>query len=100
MIATSTTVPLTGVNANIDDSFFKNHSRFTKNELKNASELRLKAVEADKQGEAKWRTELKAVQKGVDSALLANIGKIEHLKGFLGTRFTISNGVKPHELRF
>jgi len=100
IIATSTKVALDGVTANIEDDFFKCHSRFTKNELKNASELRLKTVESDKQGEAKWRSELKTVQKSVDAQLLANIKKVTHLSGYLGTRFTISNGVKPHELKF
>jgi large subunit ribosomal protein L6e len=68
--------------------------------LKNASEHRLKKVEEGKTHEAKWREELKAAQKAVDAGLLANIKKVEHLRGYLGTRFTISNNTHPHELRF
>jgi large subunit ribosomal protein L6e len=100
VLATSTSVSLNGVNANVDDSFFKKAKRFTKNELKNASEIRLKQVEEGKSQEQKFKEELKGVQKGVDAKLLENIKKVEHLKGYLGTRFTISNNVRPHELKF
>jgi large subunit ribosomal protein L6e len=44
-IATSTKVSLEGVNTNIDDTFFKAARTFNKDELKNASEARLKKVE-------------------------------------------------------
>lgn len=37
VIATTTKVPLDGVNANIDSTYFKRQTRFTKNQLKNAS---------------------------------------------------------------
>jgi large subunit ribosomal protein L6e len=100
VLATSTKVSLAGVNVTVDDKFFKRSVRFTKNELKNASEHRLKKVEEGKTHEAKWREELKAAQKAVDAGLLANIKKVEHLRGYLGTRFTISNNTHPHELRF
>ena len=100
VLATTTKVSLAGVNVNIDDSFFKKATRFTKNELKNASEHRLKKAEEGKTQENKWREELKAAQKAVDAQLLENIKKVEHLKGYLGTRFTLSNGSRPHELKF
>jgi large subunit ribosomal protein L6e len=100
VLATTTRVSLDGVVANIDDTFFKRGKRFTKNELKNASEHRVKAAEEGKAHEAKWRAELKTVQKAVDSKLLENIKKVEHLKGYLGTRFTLSNTTRPHELSF
>lgn len=100
VLATTTTVSLAGVTANVDDSFFKKGKRFTKNELKNASEIRNKQAEEGKAHEAKWRSELKTVQKSVDAALLANIKKVEHLGGYLGTRFTLSNNSRPHELAF
>ena len=100
VLATSTRVSLTGVTANVDDSFFKRGKRFTKNELKNASEHRVKQAEEGKAHEAKWRSELKSVQKAVDAQLLANIKKEAHLSGYLGTRFTLSNSTRPHELVF
>ena len=100
VLATTTRVSLDGVTANIDDSFFKRGKRFTKNELKNASEQRLKAAESGKAQEQKWREELKGVQKSVDAKLLENIKKVENLRGYLGTRFTLTNSTRPHELRF
>ncbi len=100
VLSTSTKVSLDGVNANVDDAFFKSHKRYTKNELKNASDIRLKKVAEDKEGESKWRAELKNVQKAIDAKLVENIKKVEHLKGYLGTRFTITNATKPHELKF
>jgi large subunit ribosomal protein L6e len=100
VLATTTRVPLDGVAANVDDTFFKKGKKFTKNELKNASETRVKQAEEGKAHEQKWREELKAVQKGVDAKLLENIKKVEHLRGYLGTRFTLSNTTRPHELRF
>ena len=96
----ATRVSLDGVTANIDDSFFKRARRFSKNELKSASEHRLKAVESGKAQEQKWREELKGVQKSVDAKLLENIKKVQQLRGYLGTRFTLSNSTRPHELRF
>ena len=95
VIATSTKVSLDGVNVNVDDA-----RRYTKNELKNASEHRLKKVEAGTQQNSQWRTELKNIQKTVDGKLLENIKKVEHLRGYLGTRFTISNSTRPHDLKF
>lgn len=48
VISTSQKVSLQGVNANIDDTFFKKATRFTKNELKNASKIRLEQAEKGK----------------------------------------------------
>ena len=100
VISTSTKVALDGVQANVDDAFFKRARRYTKNELKNASEIRQKKVEEGKQAEAKWRNDLKGVQKQVDAKLIENIKKVENLKGYLGTRFSLSNNTRPHELKF
>lgn len=100
VIATSTKVSLEGVKANVDDSFFKQQKKWCKCQLKNASEQRLKRVEESKQGEEKWRAEAKNVQKTVDAALLNNVKKTVNLKGYLGTRFTLYNNTKPHELKF
>jgi hypothetical protein len=49
IIPTSTKVSIEGVNANFDDSFFKRQKTWTQSQLKNASEARLKRVEASKQ---------------------------------------------------
>lgn len=100
MIATSTKVPLDGVTANVDETHFKRQVRYTKNELKNASEARTKRSEAGKQATTAWKTEAKKVQKTVDDKLVENIKKVELLGGYLKTRFTLSSGVRPHELKF
>jgi large subunit ribosomal protein L6e len=100
VIATSTKVSIEGVNANIDDSFFKRERHWTQSELKNASEKRLQKVEAAKVATEKWRATAKATQKTVDAKLLENIKKVESLRGYLDTRFTLYNNTKPHELRF
>lgn len=56
VIATSTKVPLDGVTANVDETHFKRQVRYTKNELKNASEARTKRSEAGKQAVTSWKT--------------------------------------------
>ena len=100
VIATSTNISLNGVAANVDDAFFKKQVKFTKNQLKNASETRNKKAQEGKDAEAKWKAEAKGVQKSVDSALLANIKKTEDLSGYLSTRFTLNTNSRPHELKF
>lgn len=100
VIATSTTVSLNGVTANIDDSFFKGQRTWTQSQLKNASEARLKRVEESKAAESKWKETAKQTQKSVDGALLENIKKVDQLKGYLGTRFTLYNNSRPHDLKF
>lgn len=100
VIATSTKVSLEGVNVNVDDAFFKKAVRFSKNELKHASEHRLKRSEEGKAAQAEFKNTLKAAQKTVDAKLIENIKKVENLKGYLTTRFTLSNSTRPHELRF
>ena len=100
VIATSTRVPLDGVNVNVDATFFKKAETFTKHLLKNASEIRNKRVEAGQNETKLWREKAKQVQKSIDTALIANINKVEQLKGYLSTRFTLAGAVRPHELRF
>lgn len=96
VIATSTRVSLDGVAANVDETHFKAQTRFTKNELKNASETRTKKAEAGKQAVASWKAEAKKVQKTVDDKLVENIKKVAELGGYLKTRFTLTSGVRPH----
>ena len=100
VLATSTQVSLAGVNVNVDETFFKRAKTWTQSQLKNASEARLKRVEQRKQAETQWKETAKQTQKTVDAQLLENIKKVEHLKGYLGTRFTLYNNSKPHELNF
>ena len=62
--------------------------------------MKTKKVEESKKAEAEWRKEAKNVQKAVDEKLLGNIKKVEQLKGYLGTRFTLYNNSRPHEMKF
>jgi large subunit ribosomal protein L6e len=41
-----------------------------------------------------------ADQKAVDASLLAAVGKVENLKAYLGSYFSLSNGQFPHQLKF
>ena len=100
VIATSTKVSLDGVNSNVDDAWFKRQRTWTQFQLKNASEAKLKRVEQSKQAEAQSKTTAKTTQKQVDAKLLENIKKVEHLRGYLGTRFTLYNNTNPHTLVF
>ena len=100
VIKTSTKVSVDGVACNVDDSFFKRKSKYTKNQLKNASETTNKKVETAKADDDKWKSEAKEAQKKVDQKLVENIKKVENLKGYLGTRFTLYSNTRPHELVF
>ena len=99
-ISTSIKVSLAGVNANVDDTFFKKQKKFKQNELKNASEAKTKKVEEAKNAENAWRKEAKNVQKAIDDKLQQNIKAVEHLKGYLSTRFTLYSNSRPHEMKF
>lgn len=100
VLATSTKVALDGVACNVDDAYFKKQARFTKNQLKNASETRNKKAQEGKDSEAKWKSEAKTTQKAIDAKILENVNKVEHLKGYLKTRFTLTANQRPHEMRF
>ena len=99
VINTSAKVSLAGVNANVDNSFFKKQKKFKANELKNASEAKTKKVEESKNAEMAWRKEAKNVQKNIDDKLLQNIKAVEHMKGYLSTRFTLYSNSRPHEMK-
>ena len=44
--------------------------------------------------------ERKADQKVADKACMSAIKKVENLKAYLGARFSLKNGMFPHELKF
>ena len=85
VIATSTRVPLDGVDvSSIDDSFFSREN-----------EEKPENVEGTFTSDVR-----KSAQKNVDSKLAANIEKVKMLSGYLKARFSLSNGDKPHTLQF
>ena len=92
-IATSTKVPLAGVNVDkIDDAYFaKAKSKGTKS----ADGFFKEAGAKEELSDAR-----KADQKAVDTALLATIKKTEFLKAYLNARFSLSKGDAPHAMKF
>ena len=88
VIATSTKVSLTGVNAAaIDDAFF-------------ARNLKAEAAAAAT-GAAKGPSDArKAAQTQIDAALTANIKKVAQLDSYLKAKFSLRNGDLPHTLKF
>merc|ERR1712127_831410 len=92
-IATSTKVPLTGVDVSkIDDAYF---AKAAKKAPKGADGF-------FKEGGNKEElsAQRKADQKTVDTALLATIKKTEFLKAYLNARFSLSKGDAPHAMKF
>jgi len=60
---------------------------------------KLKAKERSEAAKAR-ASQRKAIQKSVDAVLLQEIKKTPLLKGYLSSRFQLSNGQYPHELKF
>mmetsp|Transcript_104475 Transcript_104475/g.294443 ORF Transcript_104475/g.294443 Transcript_104475/m.294443 type:complete len:191 (+) Transcript_104475:32-604(+) len=82
VIATSTSVPLKGVDVSkIDDEFFKRE--------KKSSEAPTATVTSP---------ERKKAQDTVDNALKANIDEV--MNSYLSARFTLTNNDKPHAMKF
>jgi large subunit ribosomal protein L6e len=44
--------------------------------------------------------ERKADQKALDKALMAAVTKTPYMKEYLASRFSLSNGVYPHAIKF
>jgi large subunit ribosomal protein L6e len=93
VIATSTKVPLTGVNVkDIDDKFFAREK-----EVKKGTE------DAMFEGEAKATVispARKAAQTTVDAALVKNIEKLDTLSAYISAKFSLSKADKPHTMIF
>ncbi|CAN1285414.1 60S ribosomal protein L6, partial [Linum perenne] len=94
VIGTSTKVDISGANVDkFEDKYFAKAAE--KKKKKNEGEF----FEAEKE-----KTELpqdrKDDQKSVDDALLKAIEAVPELKAYLGARFSLKSGMKPHELVF
>jgi len=98
VIPTSTKVDLAGVKFDaITDDFFKR----TKAKHQHKSEEAFFATEKTLSEEDKKRIEeRKKAQREIDTPLLANVKKVTLLRQYLKTRFTITNRMRPHELKF
>mmetsp|Transcript_21190 Transcript_21190/g.30644 ORF Transcript_21190/g.30644 Transcript_21190/m.30644 type:complete len:195 (+) Transcript_21190:46-630(+) len=86
VIATSTKVPVDGVDVSkIDDDFFAREER----------------PEGEVEGRGTVTSDArKAAQKAVDDKLLANVNKIDMLPAYLQAKFSLSTNDKPHAMRF
>jgi large subunit ribosomal protein L6e len=93
VIATSTKVPLKGVDvAAIDDKFFAR-----------AKEAKKGTEDAMFEGEAKATVisaERKAAQTTVDAALIKNIETLDTLSAYISAKFSLSKADKPHAMVF
>ncbi|KAK9699526.1 hypothetical protein RND81_08G179200 [Saponaria officinalis] len=95
VIGTSTKVDLSGVDVqNIDDKYFAKPA--DKKKKKSEGEF----FEAEKEEKEVIPQEKKDAQKAVDGPLTKNIEAVPELKAYLGARFSLKSGMKPHELVF
>jgi large subunit ribosomal protein L6e len=95
VIATSTKVDISSVDvAKYSDAYFK---REVAKKKKGEAEF----FEAEKDKEEKGLPEEKKEdQKAIDAKLIPLIEAVPELKSYLGARFSLKSGVKPHELVF
>ncbi|XP_059649078.1 large ribosomal subunit protein eL6-like [Cornus florida] len=95
VIGTSTKVDISGVKVeNIDDKYFS--KKVEKKKKKGEGEF----FEADKEEKNVLPQEKKDDQKAVDEPLIKAIECVPELKAYLGARFSLKAGMKPHELVF
>merc|ERR1711924_20604 len=94
VIATSTTVDVSGVAvpAEVNDDMFK--------KPKTANKKDEEGFYGDGKKENTIDESRKAVQKTVDTAVLASIAKTPLLKQYLAAKFSLKKGQKPHEMTF
>ncbi|KAJ0434939.1 putative 60S ribosomal protein L6E [Helianthus annuus] len=96
VIATSTKVDISGVNVEkFDDKYF---GKKVENKKKKKGEGEF--FEAEKEEKNTLPHEKKDDQKSVDTALIQSIEAVPDLKSYLGARFSLKAGMKPHELVF
>lgn len=98
VIATSTKVDIGSVDVSkFDDAYFK-RSKKKVTKKKNAEEF---FEEGDGGSAKKELTDQKVSdQKSIDKAIVGSITSVPYLKAYLRSRFTLSNGQYPHELKF
>ncbi|XP_065861199.1 large ribosomal subunit protein eL6-like [Euphorbia lathyris] len=95
VIATSTKVDITGLNADkFDDKYFA--KQVERKKKKGEGEF----FEAEKEEKNVLPEGKKDDQKIVDAQLLKSIEGVPELKAYLSARFSLKSGMKPHELVF
>ena len=86
VIATSTKVPLNGVDVSkIDDAFFARETN---------------EPDAAERTSTYTSAARKAAQTAVDAKLEENINKVDMLKSYLSAKFSLSRGERPHLMKF
>jgi len=94
VIATSTSVPVTGVDVSkIDDAFFAREKTVDKEGEEALFDAKAPKVTVTSPAR-------KAAQEAVDAKLKANIDKVQLLGAYLAARFTLSKSDKPHLIKF
>merc|ERR1712224_930220 len=93
VIATQTKVDVSGVSvpASVDDCFFKKEQTKKK---------KTDEVFFEKEKESTIDEARKTLQKDVDAKVVAAIGKVELLKEYMSSKFSLNKGQKPHEMTF
>merc|ERR1712093_506729 len=93
VIATQTKVDVSGVSvpASVDDCFFKKEQTKKK---------KTDEVFFEKEKESTIDEARKTLQKDVDAEVVATIGKVELLKEYMSSKFSLKKGQKPHEMTF
>lgn len=95
VIGTSTKVDISGVNVDkIDDKYF------AKKAVKKKKKTEEEFFESEKEEKKGLPQEKKDDQKEVDSALIKAVEAVPDLKAYLGARFSLKDGMKPHLLVF
>ncbi|XP_076886547.1 large ribosomal subunit protein eL6-like [Bidens hawaiensis] len=95
VIATSTKVDISGVNVEkFDDKYFG--KKVEKKKTKGEGEF----FEVEKEEKNVLPQDKKDDRKSVDASLIKSIEAVPDLKTYLGARFSLKAGMKPHELVF
>ncbi|PKU87825.1 60S ribosomal protein L6-3 [Dendrobium catenatum] len=95
VIGTSTKVDISGVNVDkFTDKFFSKEKERKKKKTEG------EFFEADKEEKKSLPQDRKDDQKAVDEPLLKAIDAVSDLRSYLGARFSLKDGMKPHELKF
>jgi len=95
VIATKTKLDITGVTVDgkFNDAYFRRPVKVAKKKTEDE-------FFASEESKPELSAERKEDQKKVDSALLAIVKKTDSMKAYLNARFSLTNGMAPHELVF
>ena len=100
VMSTSAKVDLTGVNSEkITEKFFQ-QEKAQKAKNSEGHFFQVEQTQAQKDKAEASKKERVQTQKDLDSALLKNIQKQDLMKQYLSARFTVSNQMKVHDLKF